>query len=320
MEPLVYLEAGSFAQAAPRTLVWVDREGREEPLGAEPHAYMTPRLSPDGTRVALHRADETLDLWAWDLARKNLTRLTDDPGGDLSPLWLDNRRLIFSASRIGVGVGGGVPNIFVQPADGTGSVTRLTDGPNPHFATSLTPDSRRVIFTETTPTQARDLRVLTLAPTPTADALVATRFEERNGTVSPDGRWLADADEPVGPAGGLRPAFSGRGREPVAGFDSRRRAAALEPERPGAVLSRGWPVDGGCGGCQRRRLARRFPDSSAWGRYFDGAGNVLRHYDVSRDGRRFLMIKDEAANAASSGQIIVVQNWFEELKCLVPVN
>ncbi len=39
-------------------------------------------------------------------------------------------------------------------------------------------------------------------------------------------------------------------------------------------------------------------------------------YDVSRDGQRFLMVKEEA----SATQINVVVNWFEELKRLVPAK
>ncbi len=56
------------------------------------------------------------------------------------------------------------------------------------------------------------------------------------------------------------------------------------------------------------------------GRYFTGAGNVIRHYDVTADGQRFLMIKEDPANDAASAQIIVIQNWFEELKRLVPTK
>jgi serine/threonine protein kinase len=55
------------------------------------------------------------------------------------------------------------------------------------------------------------------------------------------------------------------------------------------------------------------------GRYFTGVGNVIRHYDVTADGQRFLMIKDNPANA-DIAPIIVVQNWTEELKRLVPTR
>jgi hypothetical protein len=56
------------------------------------------------------------------------------------------------------------------------------------------------------------------------------------------------------------------------------------------------------------------------GPYFDGAGlNTVRHYDVTPDGQRFLMLKDTGGEG-NGAQIIVVQNWFEELKRLVPTQ
>jgi Tol biopolymer transport system component len=70
-----------------RTLVWVDRQGREEPLGVPPRAYGDPRLSPDGTQVAVGAIEQEVDIWLWDLARPTLTRLTVDPAVDLWPVW-----------------------------------------------------------------------------------------------------------------------------------------------------------------------------------------------------------------------------------------
>ena len=65
-----------------RTLVWVDREGREQPLAAGPRGYVNPRVSPDGTRIALSVRDQENDIWMWDFARETLTRLTFDPARD----------------------------------------------------------------------------------------------------------------------------------------------------------------------------------------------------------------------------------------------
>ena len=73
---LVY-ESGDIAGGAERTLVWVDRQGREEVIAAAPkRAYTYPRISPDGTRVALDIRDQQNDIWVWDLTRPNLMRLT----------------------------------------------------------------------------------------------------------------------------------------------------------------------------------------------------------------------------------------------------
>ena len=73
----------AFAQL--RSLVWVNRQGREEPLDAPPRSYASPRLSPDGTRVALDIRDLNNDIWILDLAGKLLTPLNVDPAIDMSP-------------------------------------------------------------------------------------------------------------------------------------------------------------------------------------------------------------------------------------------
>ena len=71
---LVYVDAPGSLAANARTLVWVDRTGKEEPVAAPPRVYQHPRLSPDGTRVALTSNDQENDLWIWDLARDRRER------------------------------------------------------------------------------------------------------------------------------------------------------------------------------------------------------------------------------------------------------
>jgi hypothetical protein len=76
----VYVAGDIGATAAQRSLVWVDRTGREEPLKAPGRTYVYPRISPDGTRVALTIRDQQQDIWIWELSRETLTRVTFDPG------------------------------------------------------------------------------------------------------------------------------------------------------------------------------------------------------------------------------------------------
>ena len=57
----------------------MDRSGKEEALAAESRAYVYPRISPDGSQVALDVRDQENDIWIWDFARETLTRLTFDP-------------------------------------------------------------------------------------------------------------------------------------------------------------------------------------------------------------------------------------------------
>ncbi len=166
--------------------MWVDRQGRETPIPAPPRAYVYPRLSPDGTRIAVYAGDQEADIWVWDLGRTTLTRATFDPGLDIYPVWTpDGRRVIFSSERAGA------RNLFWQAADGTGAVERLTESPNQQNATAVSPDGRRLIFTETAPKTGEDVMQMDLDGTRRVTPLVQSPFAERNGVVSPDGRWLA---------------------------------------------------------------------------------------------------------------------------------
>ena len=190
---LVYVDVPGRLAANARTLVWVDRTGKEEPVAAPPRAYLHPRLSPDGTRVALSISDQENDLWIWDLRRATLTRLTLDPGLDWFPVWTpDGRRIIFSSNR------GGEFNLWWQAADGTGAAERLTTSSHAQFPTGITPDGTAVVFFDAT-TMAPDLLQLALDGTRQVTPLLQTKFEKRNGIVSPDGRWLAYESNSSGP-------------------------------------------------------------------------------------------------------------------------
>jgi serine/threonine-protein kinase len=311
---LVYVDVPGRLGANARTLVWVDRTGKEEPVAAPPRAYEHPRLSPDGTRVALFSNDQEDDLWIWDLGRATLTRLTLDPGQAYFPLWTPNgRRIIFSSNR------GGQFNLWWQAADGTGASERLTTSPNAQFPTGITPDGTAVVFFEGKMTMGPDLLQLALDGTRKVTPLLQTKFDEQNGIVSPDGRWLAYESNSSGPteiyvrpfpnvgggqwqvstAGGRQPLWARSGKE-LFYFGSDSTLLRVPVEASGATLNAGTPM-------------KLFE-----GRYYTGVG-IGRAYDVSPDGQRFLMIKATGADAtAAPPQLIVVQHWTEELKRLVP--
>ena len=186
---LVYLqgsaEAGGETQ---RTLVWVDRGGREEAIAAPPRAYVYPRVSPDGTRVALDVRDQDNDIWVWDFARTTLTRLTFSPEIDSFPAWTpDGKRIAFSENRAGSA------SLSWQAADGTGSVERLTE-PSPSASQvpgSFSPDGAHLLFREIVPKTGYDISILGLGTPRRTSELVKTTFTEYNPEVSPDGRWVA---------------------------------------------------------------------------------------------------------------------------------
>jgi eukaryotic-like serine/threonine-protein kinase len=315
---LVYMEAPSGLAANARTLVWVDRSGKEEPIAAQPRPYMQPRVSPDGTRIAVFSADQENDIWIWDQGRAKLTRLTLDPRQDWHPVWTpDSRRIVFSSDR------GGPLNLWWQAADGGGEAERLTTGRNVQFASAIKPDGTAALFNEATPTMGSDLLQVTLDGTHRVTSLVQTRFDERNGIVSPNGRWLAYQSDssgqteiyvqpfpsvggghwPVSTAGGSQPLWSKNSKE-LFYVGANRTLMGVPVQAIGTTWNNGTPT----------QLLEA--------RYVTAAGSSGgRTYDVSSDGQRFLMIKGPANDAgAPPPALIVVQHWDEELKRLVPTK
>ena len=180
---LAYIPAGRDVQSWPRSLVWVDRKGHEQPINAPPRAYGNPRLSPDGTQVVVGIHDQNVDLWIWDLARESLRRLTFDPGAEGMPLWTpDGRRIVFMFDR------GGVPNLYSQAADGTGPVDRLTTSANAQWPTSITPGGRRVVGFQLESGSGVDVVLFSPAASAAAAGLGAIigRRHPANRTARPD--------------------------------------------------------------------------------------------------------------------------------------
>jgi eukaryotic-like serine/threonine-protein kinase len=309
-----------------RTLAWVDRQGREDPIKAPPRAYLYPRLSPDGTRVALEARDQENDIWIWDLARETLTRLTFGRMFEQYGVWThDGRDVIFSSSQVG---GPNSPrSLFRRPSDGTGTAERLTESLVPQFPSTVTPDGTALIFRQQNQLKPgvppdQDLLLLPLGGDRRPRPLVQTPFSELNAEVSADGRWLAYQSNETGKEeiyvrpfpnveagkwqvstnGGMQPLWARNGRElfyVLAGALMRvpfTGASAFEAGKPSKVLDGPYllniPVGGGLG----------------------------RMYDATRDGQRFLMIKDSSAADGGEARIVLVQNWFSELERRVPAK
>jgi len=151
---LVYVPGGTGAGQF--RLVWVDRQGAVESMGAPPHGYRHPRLSPDGEQVAVSSGEESTDIWVYDISRETLTRLTFE-GINQQPLWTpDGKRVTWRSIRDGV-----PGNLFWKLADGTGAVERLTTSEFRQQPGSWSPDGQFLAFhqrpsTGSSPT-ARDI-------------------------------------------------------------------------------------------------------------------------------------------------------------------
>jgi serine/threonine-protein kinase len=293
-----------------RTPVWVDRAGHEEPIEMPRHSYAVPRISPDGTRIALDARDSGNDIWIWDLARRTLSRLTNDPANDLNPLWTnDGRRIVFASSR------NGNPNLYLQSADGTGTPERLTDSVLPQFPTSISPDEKRIVLFELG--TAPDILVVPLDGDRKAVPLFKTPSSELNGAISPDGRWLAYQSNESGISevyvrpfpnvdGGRWTISSGGGSRPAWGAKS---SELFYLDSKNLLTSVGVQTNGSTFSASVARTVLK----TAYYPGFSITGADLRGYDVAADGQRFLMLKENPSTNTAVPTLAVVLNWRETL-------
>jgi len=296
-----------------RRLVWVDREGREETIPAPPRPYWTPNLSPDGKRLVIFANDADRDLWIWDFGRATLSRLTGTTATELLGEWTpDGQRVVFNSDREGTRA------LYWRAADGAGPVELLLKSPDPLWPMGITPGGRLVYgrgeYLSTT------LHVLALDAERRSQPLGVPELAATDAEISPDGHWLAYRSNLSGsdevyvqpfPALDRRWLISiGGGTEPLWSPDGRE----LFYRREAGVMA--VPVKTGNG------FEVGAPSLLVAGPYLVGGG---RSYDISRDGKRFLMIKAVDATDSRRGpsgprQIVVVQHWFEELKARVPLR
>ena len=311
---LVYLPGrGGLGQ---QTVVSVDRQGRASPLPGLPlDSYRDVRVSPDGARLALATQ---ADVWTYDFVRATTSRLTTDPAPDRSPLWTpDGQRIIFTSTRAGY------PELFWRAADGSGSDDRLLARAKDLLdllANGWSADGSHLLFTEVPTSIQTAIGQIAIQRHSDAEVLVKSAFSNSFAAVSPDGRWMAYQSNVSGrveiyveryPALGNRQQIStGGGRIPLWSRDGRElffssldsRLMLTVPVQSGTTLVIG-----------RSQVLFEFA------MLVQSAGN--RPYDVATDGR-FLIIRDGQADAGAgtASHLIVVQNWTEELKRLVPIG
>ena len=87
--------AGSLEADEGRTLVWVDRNGREESIPVPPRSYSYARVSPDGTELALMVVGENAGIYTWSIGSGPLRRFPERTGVDQYPVWIDDREIAF---------------------------------------------------------------------------------------------------------------------------------------------------------------------------------------------------------------------------------
>jgi eukaryotic-like serine/threonine-protein kinase len=313
----VIVYGGAPLAAEPLRLRWLDRAGKQISTLGDPSAYANPRVSPDGTKLAVVIKDASragTDIWIYDLLHGGKTRLTFDSSLNYSPIWsLDGSQVIYSSTR-----NNGFPQLYRKAANGEGSDELLLASNTSDFPDEFSPDGRFILY-EPNPAAAE----LWLLPTsgdrkPAVFLGGETGGFPGQGTFSRDGKWLAFTEY----SGGRRDVY-------LTSF----------PGKTGK-----WQVSAGGGGCPRWRGDGKelfflgadnasimavdldlknstprigtpkalFPVHLALVSYQNRLGSAWDPFDVSADGKRFLVNSPDQPQAAEPINVIV--NWDAGLK------
>jgi dipeptidyl aminopeptidase/acylaminoacyl peptidase len=302
---LVYVPGS--VQASQSKLVWVSRNGAEQPLPAPARDYESPRVSPDGRRVALASGGQ---IWLYDLARDTLTRFTFEGSLNGGPVWTpDGKRIAFSSDR------GGALNLFWQKADGSGGLERLTTSERIEAPSSWSPYGQLLSFVEFDPRPT--IWVLSLSDRK-AQPFLQTTANEGTPQFSPDGRWMAYVSnesgrneiyvQPYPGPGGKWQISTDGGNKPVWNRNGRELFYRSGDKMMAVEITTAPSFSAGK------------PKTLFEGQHVSNTSAPFPEFDVSPDGQRFLMLKPATPEQAAPTQINVVLNWSEELKRIVPMG
>ena len=304
-----------YAKAEPsepvlQTIVWVDREGKERPLIPERRYYGPAKPSPDGQHLAVAIDDlnngGNADIWIYDLKHRNLRALTYSLGHEATPIWTPNGERVAYRTEHG---------IEWRAADGTGHAELLVEKTTarPIFPYTFSPDGKYLVFGQFGRDfvgQGYDIYVRSME-SGTVEAIIDNERAQYAPTISPTGEWIAY----------------------VSGEKGRNRAQVFIRPFPD-VDAAGWPIsiDGAtvpAWGQDGKELffvskgslmvvsAESEPPWSATPEKLFSMAPYSEWYST-HDGQNFVMMKAADDRAALfTPQIVIVQNWFEELERLV---
>jgi serine/threonine protein kinase len=290
--------AGTMVYVASSTLsrlVWVSRTGLEQPMNDVVRSYTNPRISPDGSRVVVQAGN----LWIQDLARSTFTRLAPkDEATAAFPIWSYDGHKVLVRTSLGM---------TIYDADGSDHSEVLPGTSEFDYPAAMTADSRTLVFLRSGQATSFDIFSLALGKPIEIHPIVKTPAYEGGARLSPDGKWLSyvsnesgqneiyvrpfggpDRRWQVSSQGGTQGVWNPNGREIFYRDGNKMMAVDVVVEADSLKLSP--------------------PHMLFEQRYAFGAGITIANYDVSRDGQRFLMVKDEAG----AGRLNVVLNAFGE--------
>jgi serine/threonine-protein kinase len=284
-----------------------DRAGAARPFLDRPATYLSPRFSPDGTRVAIQIGDlGREDVYVALTAEGTLRRLTFDDQSDFSPVWSPDGTRILHAS-----IANNLYFFSIRNADGSGTGRKVYEARIGELAipTAWSPDGTTVLFHESARGTGLDLRALELA-SGKVRILESSPFPEVDGSFSPDGRFVVYS---AGTQGArqiyVRPLADGGGHWQLSSDGGLRpvwlRTGEIVYQRPGRPISdwisvRARTSGGSFVAGSPRPLFRGRTD----------AEQLIRNWDASPDGSRFAVVQPIGTTAEAPGvRVRLLVGW-----------
>jgi eukaryotic-like serine/threonine-protein kinase len=309
---LIYAPGGVIPDLK-TSLVWVDRQGMAEPITSFKAPLTGPRLSPEGGRIAYKTFGTDDSIWVYDLDRAINRKLTLE-GRASFPTWSppEGHRVAFGWLRTGAG------NIYWQPVDGSSPMERLGTSDHNQYTGSFSPDGATLAFVETGGEAGADIMMLDIHDRK-ATPFLNTRFNELYPEFSPDGRRIAYVSNesgrnqvyvlPFPTGGGSVPISNEGGTEPLWARDGKQLFYRSVGKDTAQGLSQVWVVDVNTEAGFSASKPRRVFEHPGY-----AGASPIRNWDISLDGQRFLMVQTEERKSEPLTEMVLVQNWSEELK------
>ena len=305
---LIYLPGNIYE--SDDKLILVDHNGDFESLNIQ--GGQSPRFSPDGNEILYCAGQEIAKVWIYGLERGTQRLFTDKDNQAYWAVWTaDGKRIVFNSNLAGPEL-----NLFWKKSDGTGPTERLTRSNYHQQPQSWYNDGRTLIYTEGYhPETGVDIWMIQIEGDTTPKPILNTIFNEAHPSLSYDGRWLAYVSDE-----------SGQEEVFVCSFPDLRNKTQISTDGGVEPL---WPRDGkelyyrDLSGNKLMAVSivtEPFIDPGKPRLLFQGnfIGSLWpwgRNYDITPDGKRFLMI-EQSAMKSDATQINVIYNWSEELKRL----
>ena len=320
---LVYLPGEQLTPGAARVsesnLVWINKDGTEEPIDLRPQSFSFPQISPDGNFLALTITEEgrpNSDIWVYDFLRKTLGKRTFT-GVASRAIWSRDGTHLFFRTVDASGIANGIWSI---PTSGTGSPELLVQEAVLPLTTS--PDDLTLLFERGVGIE-RNVYAFSEAEEISLDPIFSNSRDITNSKISPDGKWISYVSVETGinqvyihpypevDSGRWQVSING-GNEPVWGSDGKS-IYFIGSEDQLLRVTNFSDSDS--------QFSASFPEIVV--ELDDVQINRTRNYDVHPSDEKFLFLRAPGTVGLLNADVVslvMVENWFEELKRLVPIE